>query len=83
MFQMVLADYPYDKIGDAFKAYLKFNNDMPAPADIVNIIERDGKPPFEKAVYVSISMKRGEDRSPEEWKYMKDYEKFMIGGFGG
>jgi hypothetical protein len=77
---MVLSDYPFENIEKAFALYLKSNNEMPAPADIVNIIERNGKPPFERGVYVSISKKHPEDRSKSEWEYMQDYEKYMISG---
>ena len=80
MFQLVLADYAIDKIREAFIFYLKFNSEMPAPADIAQIIERGNKPPFDKAVYVSISKKYGEDRSREEWQYMREYERFITSG---
>ena len=40
MFQLVLADYPIDKIKQAFAVYLKRHNELPAPADIAQIIER-------------------------------------------
>jgi hypothetical protein len=80
LFRMVLSDYPFDKIRNAFALYLKTNTEMPAPADIANIIERGGKPPFDKSIYVSISKKHPEDRNHDEWEYMKDYENFMISG---
>ena len=80
MFQLVLADYPIEKIREAFAFYLKFNSEMPAPADIAQIIERGNKPPFDKAVYVSISRKYGEDRSRDDWQYMRDYERFITSG---
>lgn len=80
MFNLVLSDYPFEKIDQAFKFYAKNHNEMPAPADIANIIERGNKPPFDKSVYVSISKKIPEDRKSHEWEYMKDYERFMITG---
>lgn len=80
MFQLVLADYPIDKIRSAFTYYLKFNSDLPAPADIATIIERGNKPPFDRAVYVAISKKQAEDRTSDEWKYMRDYEHFIVTG---
>lgn len=80
IFQIVLADYPLEKISNAFAAYLKRNNEFPAPADIVQIIERDGKPPFDKAVYVAVQRKPPEDRTPEEWSYIREYEDFKIRG---
>lgn len=80
MFRMVLADYPMDKIRAAFGFYLRHNSEMPAPADIATIIERGGKPPFERAVYVSLSKKHAEERTSAEWDYMRDYERFSISG---
>lgn len=80
MFQMVLADYPPEAIRKAFANYLKRHNEMPAPADIASLIERNGKPPLDRAVYVSISKKPAEDRTSTEWAYMRDYEKFAING---
>ncbi len=80
MFNLVLAEYPMEKIQKAMAFYLKTNNEMPAPADIAMIIERGNKPPFDRAVYISISKKRGEDRSSDEWEYVRDYEKFITTG---
>lgn len=80
MFQLVLADYPIEKIRQAFAFYLRRNSEMPAPADIAQIIDRGNKPPFEKAVYVSISRKSAEHRTSEEWAYMRDYEAFIVSG---
>lgn len=79
-FNLVLADYEFSRIKDAFAFYLRSNTEMPAPADIANIIERGNKPPFDKAVYVSISKKSGEERTREEWQYMREYERFMVTG---
>lgn len=80
MHMMVLADYPMHAIKSAFAYYLRHNNELPAPADIANIIERGNKPPFDKAVYVSISKKYIEDRTRAEGEYMREYEQWMITG---
>ena len=79
MFRLVLADYSVEKITGAFRLWLKRSNEMPAPADIANIIERGGKPPFERAVYVSLSRKPPEQRTSDEWEYMREYENHAIG----
>ena len=78
MFHFVLADYTLDQIKDAFKFYLKRYNEMPAPADIANIIERGGKAPLDRAVYVSLTKKRADERTSEEWAYIREYEGAMI-----
>lgn len=83
MFQMVLADYPIDKIKAAFKTYLKTNSDMPAPADIVRLIERGNKPPLDRAVYVALCQRDGAERFSRwtsEFEYMRDYERFQMTG---
>jgi hypothetical protein len=77
---MVLSNYPYDKIEEAFRFYLKSHNEMPAPSDIANIIDRGNKPPFDRAVYVAISKKHPEDRTTSEYYYMRDYEQWSITG---
>ena len=79
MFQMVLRDFTIDQIRQAFTLHLKRSNEMPAPADIASIIERGGKPPFERAVYVSLSRKAAEQRTSDEWTYMSEYEAYVIG----
>ena len=61
MFQMVLSDYPISKIKSAFKTYLKTNSELPAPADIVHLIERGNKPPWiERFTFRSASATRTE-----------------------
>lgn len=80
MFQMVLSDFPYEKIEAAFRYYLQHNSEMPAPADIATIIRRGNKPPFDRSVYVSISKKHADQRTSAEWEYMRDYERFMVDG---
>lgn len=83
MFQMVLADYPIDKIKTAFKAYLKTHSDMPAPADIVHLIERGNKPAFDRSVYVELCRRHKHERFSRwtsEWEYMRDFERFQMTG---
>lgn len=79
MFLWVLADYPVEQILDAMAFYAKHYPDMPAPADIANIIERGNKPPLRESVYIQISKKLPDTRSSEEWAYMREYERFMLG----
>lgn len=80
MFLWALADYPYSKIQNALRFYAKNYNEMPTPADIVSIIERNGKPPFDKTVYVGLRQKPKEDLLDEEWEYIREYEKWSISG---
>jgi hypothetical protein len=80
MFIFTLAEYPYEKISKAFRFYAKHYSEMPTPADIVSIIERNGKPPFERAVYVGLKQKPKEDLLDDEWQYIRDYEQWAISG---
>ena len=83
MFQMVLADYPIDKIKSAFKAYLKTHSDMPAPADIAHLIERGTKPALDRSVYVELCRRHKHERFSRwtaEWEYMRDFERFQMTG---
>ena len=81
MFQLVLADYTPEQVREAFAVYLKRNNEMPAPSDIATIIDRGGKPPLDRSVYVSIAKKDGADRTADDWAYLRDYEKFAKHGY--
>ena len=80
MFRLVLADYGMDKITDAFRVWLKRSNEMPTPADIAGIIDRHGKPPLERAVYVAIGKRDPVTRTSDEWAYMREFEAAAIGG---
>lgn len=77
-FRITLADYPIERIEQAFAFHLRHYKEFPLPADILAIIERGNKPPFERAVYISISKKHPEDRTSAEWEYMRDYERWMV-----
>ena len=80
MFQIVLDGYTMDQIRRAFALHLRRSNEMPAPADIANIVERGNRPPFERAVYVNLGRKPPEDRTSDEWAYMRDYEADRLAG---
>lgn len=80
LMHFALADYPWQKIQAALAYYFKHNSEFPAPADIVQIIERGNKPPFDKAVYTTISKKHPADRNSDEWAYMREYEAWILHG---
>ena len=80
LFELVLADYSFAQIEQAFRAYLRQHNEMPAPADIASIIDRGGRPAFDRLVYGSLTHKQPELRSDEEWQYMREYEAWAISG---
>lgn len=80
LFRMVLADFPFDKVERAFIKHLQMSDEMPTPASIVSLIQRDGKPPLNKEVYTALSRKKDYSRSHAEDAYMKEYEDFHING---
>ena len=80
MFQMILAEYAFDDIAQAFRVFLKRHTEMPTPADIVGLIERDGWPALDRAVYVSLQKRDPATRTPDEWAYIRDYEYAAIHG---
>ena len=80
LFSSALAEFTGDQIVAAFAYFLKTFNGMPTPADIATIINRGGKPPFERTIYISIRQKPAEERTGDEWQYLRDYEKFIITG---
>lgn len=75
-----LADYPLDKIMAAFKVHSSRNSTFPTPADILGLIRRKGKQPYDKAVYVNIAKKDYYDRTDEEHAYMQGYEADLMDG---
>ncbi len=79
-FRLALADYPIDRIKAAFGYHLRISKDFPVPADIVSIIERGNKPPFERSVYTALCRKEKEFLSDEEWAYIRDYDRFVMSG---
>ena len=74
LFNRTLASYPYEKVEMALTVHASRNAEFPTPADIVGLIKRNGKPPFSKEVYISISKKDPELRDPYDWKYLREYE---------
>ena len=79
-FNFQLSEYPIEKITSAFNYHLRFFKEFPVPANIVEIIERGNKPPFERSVYISATKKPAEDRNSDEWAYIREYERFIQRG---
>lgn len=81
-FQITLSDFGIKQITEAFRFHLRTSKEFPTPADICNIVLRGNKPPFERSVYVALTKKHPEDRTPAEWQYIRDFEQFNVkGGF--
>jgi len=74
-FCWILADYPMEKIIEAMRHYCTKANDIPAPADIRNII--DPPPlPMSAAVYVSLKRRsmQGELMFGKNLDYIRRFE---------
>lgn len=80
LFHLALSDFDIDEIRQAFKFHLVNNKQFPVPADIAHIIRRGNKPPFSESYYVSLSRKDGDQRTPQEWQYIREYESYMRTG---
>lgn len=74
LFQKILCQYPAEKVIRAFEIWLERSQEFPTPADIINLIKRNGRPPLSKERYIAISKKDGADRTREDWQYLRDYE---------
>lgn len=80
LFMMTLADYDIERITAAFKMHCRISDEMPTPAEIIQLIERKNKPPLQKAVYQDLLRKEASMRTPEEWAYIRDYNRFAMTG---
>lgn len=80
MFILVLGDYIYSDIKNAFKVYLKTNTSMPTPADIVNIIEPP-PPKIDWALYIEFKKRLREGVvyvSSEEKEFLRMCERIGV-----
>jgi len=55
-FQKALGRFCFDDVEHAFERYTSRKNDIPSPADILNILE-PLQPIFDKAMFVAIKQK--------------------------
>lgn len=83
VFARDLADYPIGTVLKAISTHAQRSQEFPTTADIVGLIKRNGKPPFSQAMYVSIQKKDGEHRTPDDWKYLREYEAAQCEEFDG
>lgn len=77
VFQNVLGRFQATKVIKAFEKWMERSQEFPTPADIVNLIKRNGRPPLSEALFVTISKKDYEDRTEGERQYMRDFQQDM------
>lgn len=92
LFSIVLANDCIGNVRKAFVAYLRNHRDMPTPSDIIGYIRREGRPPFDRSIYIGLCQKRertawkegihpwqqGDGLSDAEARYIADYERFEV-----
>lgn len=66
----VCGRFPVEKIKAAILRHLEISSEIPYPADLVQLIE----PAPDRAVYIRISQKAPELRTPDDWGYLRRYE---------
>jgi hypothetical protein len=74
LFHSILANQPADKVIRAFELWIERSQEFPTPADIIGLIKRNGRPPLSKEMYISISKMDAENRTGDDWAYLRDYE---------
>lgn len=74
-FCWALEDYPMDRILSALAQYVRIKSDIPAPADLVAIID-PAPEPLSAAVYVGLKQRISEGYYPlsEERAFMRAFE---------
>jgi hypothetical protein len=82
-FHWALKDYSVDTVLDGIRQYVMRKSDIPAPADIINIIDpAPRKPEFDRAYYVHLRKLKDEQGefalSRDEEEYLKAYDEHMI-----
>ena len=73
-FAMVLGEYPLEDVQQGFREYLKRNSTIPAPADIVNIIDPP-EPKYSTTMYMNLMSKK------KKCDYLSMDEKYYIAAF--
>lgn len=79
-FQKKLGRFCIDDVHQAFEIYTSRRNDIPSPADIINILEPP-PPIFDKAMFVAIKQKGKWNMyvTPDEREYCRRYEEQELG----
>lgn len=82
IYQKILGNYRGDKVIRAFEIWIERSQEFPTAADIVNLVKRNGKPPLKESDIITIRKKDGEDRTPDDWATLREWDKQQQEGFG-
>ena len=69
-----LADFPPEKILNAFKLHAQRSDEFPTTADIIGLIKRNGRPPLRESDIIAIRKKPGDTRTDDEWAMLREWE---------
>lgn len=65
----------------ALETWLQRSQEFPTPADIIGLIQRNGKPPLKESDIITIRKKDGELRTPDEWAMLREWDKQQMAGW--
>jgi hypothetical protein len=66
----------------SIETWLERSEEFPTPADLVNLIKRNGKPPLRESDIVVIRKKDGADRTRAEWYLLAEWDAQAQEGWG-
>ena len=81
-FLSMLGDFPAKKVMLAFETHVKRSRNLPALADIIGLIKRNGKPELKDMDYRIILDKNPKERTMWDWQVLKDRDAEMNEGWG-
>lgn len=81
-FVTMLGNYPPEKIIKAFTTHVQRSEELPTLAGIISLIKRNGKPPLTEAYIVGLSRKNPEERTPQDWADLREWEALMRDDWG-
>lgn len=83
VFNQSLGRYPTEKVMLAIDTHAERSTEMPTLADIIGLIKRNGRPPLSESRYIAITKKRADERSDEDWRYIRAYEAEQSASWAG
>jgi len=81
LFHQLLGKYPGAKVISAFEVWLERGQEFPTPADIINLIKRNGRPPLKESDVIAVRRKDGEDRTKADWDLLREWDAQQREGF--
>ncbi len=72
-----LADFSPETVLLAFRTHAQRSQEFPTTADLVALIRRNGKPPLKESDIIAIRKKDGQDRSPQDWAMLREWDQMQ------